>query len=354
MKVLYISELDIESKFGGAVMEKRTYNILKELYDVEVAGVYEKEKDRLSKIINLLFSPIPILYSKKDVNKLKKLIKKTDADFIFIESSRLGYLVKYAKKCQKKVLVFFHNCEYMFYKQQDSKIYKVYLKNTYKQEKMSLKYADMCYILNERDKEDIESIYKMKINNYCYLTVTFEDRVTNDELEYMKNKEKGNKGLFLGSLCTINYDGVKWFDENVADKINAKIDIVGLNFEKHNDFKNVNVIGTVDDVSKYLVEADFIISPIFAGSGMKVKTCEALMYGKKVFATDEALVGYKEEKNAYVRCNNKEEFIKAINDYVSNYEKVFVDEARNLFLNNYSNEYFKKELVKSIERVFDL
>ncbi len=37
---------------------------------------------------------------------------------------------------------------------------------------------------------------------------------------------------------------------------------------------------------------DYIISPIFVGGGMKVKTCEALMYGKNIIGTSESFEGY--------------------------------------------------------------
>lgn len=33
-------------------------------------------------------------------------------------------------------------------------------------------------------------------------------------------------------------------------------------------------------MAEYIYNADFLIAPIFEGSGMKLKTAEALMYGK--------------------------------------------------------------------------
>lgn len=45
-------------------------------------------------------------------------------------------------------------------------------------------------------------------------------------------------------------------------------------------------------MAEYIYNADFLIAPIFEGSGMKLKTAEALMYGKTVFGTTEAFEGY--------------------------------------------------------------
>ena len=73
--------------------------------------------------------------------------------------------------------------------------------------------------------------------------------------------------------------------------VNAEILIIGKGFETlKNDLEcdNVKVIGTVEDVSEYFYRADFVIAPIFEGSGMKLKTAEALMYGKTIFGTTEA------------------------------------------------------------------
>lgn len=71
--------------------------------------------------------------------------------------------------------------------------------------------------------------------------------------------------------------------------------IIGKGFRTlKNDLEcdNVKVIGTVEDVSEYFYRADFVIAPIFEGSGMKLKTAEALMYGKTIFGTTEAFSGY--------------------------------------------------------------
>ena len=35
-----------------------------------------------------------------------------------------------------------------------------------------------------------------------------------------------------------------------------------------------------------------MLFPIFEGSGMKLKTCEALMFGKNIIGTPEAFAGY--------------------------------------------------------------
>ena len=97
---------------------------------------------------------------------------------------------------------------------------------------------------------------------------------------------------------------------------NYRLKIVGKGFEyKKGDLErdNVEVIGTVDDLDPFYYEDNMMIMPIFYGAGQKVKTAEAMMYGKIILATDEALEGYDtDEVQDVYRCNSKEEFISAI------------------------------------------
>ena len=80
--------------------------------------------------------------------------------------------------------------------------------------------------------------------------------------------------LFVGSYFLPNYQGILWFVEHVMPYISYKLKIVGKGMEEKRielERKNVEVIGTVDDLSEYYYAAEAIIMPIFLGSGMKVK-----------------------------------------------------------------------------------
>lgn len=78
---------------------------------------------------------------------------------------------------------------------------------------------------------------------------------------------------------------------------NAKLVVVGKNMEeikeKASVSENIVVEGTVEELGKYYAAADVMVVLIFMGGGMKVKAAEALMYGKTIFASKEALEGYE-------------------------------------------------------------
>ena len=116
-------------------------------------------------------------------------------------------------------------------------------------------------------------------------------------------------------------------------------------YKKH---KNVEIIGTVDSVKKYISNASFMVFPIFEGSGMKVKTCQSIMYGKKIIATREAFEGYIIDKENMIICNTKDDFIDTINN--NSFEK-FYPSVRKIYEENYSTESAKRVLYSTIEEL---
>ncbi len=347
--ILYISELNPNEKNGGAAIEKRNLLYLSKNFDVDNAEAYTLGRGKLRKILDLFTSKVPTLYNRKEVKNIKKKILNSDAKVLFIETTKMGYYNKIAKKKGMKVVTFVHNNEAYLYKTTRGKLYVPFIK---KQEKLAIKNSDFLIFLNERDILDFKDYYG-NLSKYSILPISLDDEVNDSILSELKNHQKGKNGVFFGSNFPPNYNGIKWFIDNVSDSIDANIYVYGRGFNdsKELERKNVFVMGEVSDVSKMMVEADFFISPIFEGSGMKVKTCHALMYGKKFFATDESLEGYKLNDRSFVLCNTKEEFIKNINDFVKNDEKTFVEEARADYLNKYSTSSFESKLCEIINEI---
>ena len=123
------------------------------------------------------------------------------------------------------------------------------------------------------------------------------------------------------------------------------MDIVGRGWEEKkeelSEYKQVNIIGTVDDVSYWYHKYPALVMPIRRGSGIKVKTAEAIMYGKTIFASDEALEGYdvNEIKGIY-RCNDAKEYIDNIMSFFTGKEiPLCQDDVRKLYLKKYSSDH---------------
>jgi len=278
-------------------------------------------------------------FDKKTEDAVIKYIIQLDCDAAFIDYSLMGFLPAKLPKRIKQAL-FMHNIEYDVSKLRPYPRIVNYIVSlaTYYNESISVKNADIIISLTNRDAARLKKYYKR--HSEMILPITFDDRYSEGLMDPQLPASAPFTLLFVGSYFSANNEGLTWFIDNVMPFIKAKLTVVGKDMEKlTNKLKrdNVEIIGTVDELSHFYYNADAVISPLFSGSGMKVKTAEALMYGKPMFATDEALEGYEVDdlENVY-RCNTSEQFISAITDYIANEQRTDFDrKVRNRFLEKY-------------------
>lgn len=358
-KNLFISSMDIfASNYGGSKCALRNYEMLRLFFNVEAiimtSNIKTREKyKREKKIEFLLYNQNKIIafirnlfrytnnFSYQNEKKILKLIKEKKYDFVFIDTSSYGRLAKEIKKINSniKIITFFHNIEYDFVNSLISSqkniikktLFYLKLKSVMYNETLAVEYSDFLINLNERDNKRMFDIYGRSSD--LLLPITLEDEYIESNIV---NKEKYI--LFIGSLFFANYNGIKWFINNVMPEIkDKKLVVVGKGFEAKREElerKNVQIIGEVDDLKKYYREASCLVMPIFEGAGMKVKTAEALMWGKTIYGTTEAFEGYEiDYSKVGGLCNTKEEFIKKLNNDQS---FNFNDYSRKIFIEKYS------------------
>lgn len=265
-------------------------------------------------------------------------IKTIKPDFIYLDSSLLGKIIK---KTTVPVIVFFHNVEsdYAWNRVRHEGLINLltYFATKYN-EKCSMK-AKKIIALNKRDDERIQELYGRKAD--FLLPITFDDVFEEDKTCSNYKKEI----LFCGSLFPPNQISVDWFITEVLPYLHGvTLNIIGKDFEKekkkYEKCNNVKVIGTVEKTDIYYYNHAAVILPIKYGAGMKVKTAEAMMYGRTIFASDEALEGYDVDNVEGIwRCNTAQEYIKAINQYFNrgNFPK-YQRAVRNIFKENYETK----------------
>jgi len=371
MKIAYITAAEIlgPQNTGGIQCCNRNLNLLKQAFGEENIYVcaITKHKEYLSKTsdntkvfysdrkkISILKNVLRgrLQFGKDVENAVLQHIEDMGCDVVFIEFSRMGFFQKRLPDKIKQVL-FVHNIEidYAQHLISEHPSYIV-LKLAFKiNEALALRHADIVMSLNHRDSEKLVQYYDRAPD--VIIPITMDDSFVQSETDKQINTMSKLQLLFVGSLFPPNESGVTWFADEVMPYVNAEFTVVGRDFEQlrnrlENCHNNVRVIGTVGDLSQYYHDADVIVSPILMGAGMKVKTAEALMYGKPIFATDEALEGYEVEgqDNIY-RCNTAQAFIEAINTYAVNPPFTSFDESiRNLFLEKYHTPRYIQVLKK--------
>lgn len=114
-----------------------------------------------------------------------------------------------------------------------------------------------------------------------------------------------------------NVNGIMWFVKNVCQKltIDYELKIVGSRPQKQliemvKPIKEISIVENPDKVDEFFYKTDIVITPVFDGSGMKVKVADALSFGKPVVGSEHAFIGYNDMD---FLANTKEEFIEIIN-----------------------------------------
>ncbi|MBR0038106.1 MAG: glycosyltransferase family 4 protein [Bacteroidales bacterium] len=265
-------------------------------------------------------------------------------DYVFIDRSLFGIIAKQLKQAGYKgrIMVFFHNVETIYFNAKLGLVpgKQVFLRCVANNDAYSCLYADNPIAINQRDADLLESMYGRKFENV--IPVSLADRlVPADSLTEVQTRKRP-QCLFLGAYFPPNNKGILWFVRNVKPFVDIEMIIVGkgmskLKAEAH-ELKDIEVIGDAPDLRPYFEEADIMVLPIFSGSGMKIKTCESLMYGKNIVGTQEAFEGYEGEYSRIGgKCNTAEEFIEVLQNFTSHPRPRFNTYSRQLFLDKYSN-----------------
>ena len=356
--ILFLTAQDVlgEIQNGGTQCAERNYKLLKAYTGEEnlyVRIIWNKEQNnselqkakyfkRISNNKEALISSFFMskTYLPSEFKKIVQDINSVNPDILFLDSSLLG---KVLRKINSNIIkiVFFHNLEseYARHKVLAKGLHFLpsYIAALYN-EKCVMKYADWKICLNQRDSVLLKHRYGKAAD--LLLPICFEDRFS--EKKICCNPEE-KKLLFIGSFFPPNYDGIKWFVEEVMSELKEyKLLIVGKDFELKREQlsrNNVEVIGTVKNLDSYYYRYAVMVMPILYGDGMKVKTAEAMMFGKTIFATSEALEGYeiKEIPSGVYCCNSREEFIWKIREAFSDKEiEPFNNNVRNYFLKYHS------------------
>lgn len=265
-----------------------------------------------------------------------------DYDYVFIDRSLFGIIAKKLRKSgyNGRIIAFFHNVEKLYFKAKLGHRPGSFIvtRCAYKNDGWSCRYADRIIALNPRDAGVIHDMYGRHTD--ALVPIAFVDKY-NQESYPQGLTSKKPLCLFLGAYFGPNCEGIEWFAKNVYPHVDITMKIVGKGMARIRDNyyvpDEVEVVSDAPDLKPYFEEADIMVLPIFKGSGMKVKTCESLMYGKNIIATDEALEGYELDYDKMGgKCNTVQEFVSVIRSFIDNPRPRFNVYSRNIFLEKYS------------------
>ena len=338
--VLIVTDTAPQDKSGGGTNGNMHCRMINSNENLNVYTVYitnqpieltdyvmkTEDSSKIEKIEAVLHGYPPYL-NKKAVTRIIETIKEKDISIVYIDNSISGQLVKRIKEryTDITIIAFFHDIEIVKMREDKdaSFLRKMILPIFYRNERLTVEFADRTIVLNERDKKQYEKEYQKAPDAIVPISIP---EILNLPFNVKHKENERLQLLFVGVEYGPNLSGVRWFLNNVLPDITCDFvfNIVGYNMEKYRkEFEEcsdkVHVIGTVESLREWYVNADLIVAPIFEGGGMKVKTAEALSYGKHFVGCTESLEGYWEGmpkvfwNKKIFKCDAPKDFAKAIN-----------------------------------------
>jgi hypothetical protein len=340
---------------GGEQGSQKNYSMLARLLGEENISVEyihsESKKTGLLGYLSGFLYMFGHYYFGLSPGRVREIVKKAaDFDYAWIDRSVFGIIAKKLKQSgyKGKVVCFFHNVEVPYFLAKIPKLtpYRpVVVRCVDKNDGYSCRYADKIIALNRRDEQEIEKRYRRKAD--ALIPVAFKDNLR--AAGYApRATQQPLKCLFVGAYFRPNNNGIRWLVKNVLPYVDVELKIVGKGMDKlRNELRisalklrsKISIHSDVPCIAPFFEEADLMILPIFEGAGMKVKTCESLMYGKNILGTTEAFEGYEVDYGqAGGLCNTAEEFIAAIQSFEANPRPKFNEYSRRIFLEKYSED----------------
>jgi len=124
--------------------------------------------------------------------------------------------------------------------------------------------------------------------------------------------------LLMGSNNQINIQAANYFIKEVFPRVQEKISsahlvIAGSVCNALGENKDVIYLGLVDDLSETYATANVVVNPMLFGTGLKIKSLEAMSYSKPLVTTASGGEGLEEGRdNAFKLVFNSDDFANSI------------------------------------------
>lgn len=249
-----------------------------------------------------LFQQLPYTsakyYSRHYVQYVKSLLSKHRYDAVILEHSSQLYWLKSALENHSKVAVLAHNLEHQIYQERLKDSSNPLGQKVYQREARLVKQIEDDLALTSK------AIWALSPNDANYFMQpgktaavrVFELPSSVTEPIAPTHPKTYDIGMIGSWIWKPNMDGLTYFFDHVYPHLppHLSIKVAGRGAEWLKDkYPNVEYLGFVEDAQKFLAEAKVIAISSIRGSGVQIKTLEAIGLGKPVVATPFALRGLK-------------------------------------------------------------
>lgn len=207
--------------------------------------------------------------------------------------------------------------------------HKIYLQNnqqprwystTAKEEKKGLNRANIVIAIQPKEKDLFSSLTDKKVITVSHLVPLHKP------VKKLLRVDSTKAILFLGSANPINVHGISFFMKDVFPRIklnfsNVQFLLAGEVCDVIEDFDLCTKLGKVDSVEYAYSLADLVVNPVLFGTGLNIKSIEALGYSKPLVTTTIGSKGLEDGRNtAFLVADSPENFSLSIINILSNTE----------------------------------
>lgn len=271
-------------------------------------------------------------YSPELITIIKSILKNQKIDLIQIEFSQLLYIIDYLEKNdQEKCIFTSHDISTIsfFRRLLEVKNIKQRIVHFFRFIEIYLyekKYIPKYKIVNSVSQNDsilLEKYFQPK------QIITIANGI--EKVDFLEIKEKQDKTIVLGYIGSFSHSPNKtaflYFINKIAPQleknhVNYKYLLAGKNDNEEinkllskipSPIKNkITNIGFVDSPKDFFNQIDILITPIFAGSGSRIKILEALGFGKKIISSKIGAEGINIDTKLISICNKPQDYINEI------------------------------------------
>jgi len=141
--------------------------------------------------------------------------------------------------------------------------------------------------------------------------------------------------LYVGSGNTSNIQGIQNFINNVFPRVtssitNAVLLIAGDVCSHIDSTEGCRLLGEIRDIKYAYEQADLVINPGIIGTGLKIKTIEALGFSKPMVSTNHSVEGIDTYQNAFFTADTDEQFSDCIIKLLQN-DNLYSEMSKNAF-----------------------
>lgn len=220
---------------------------------------------------------------------------------------------------------------------------------SFEEERARLLKADVIIAIQEEEREYFSSMLPER------RVITIGYAAESGALGYLGGSRQADDKvvLFVGSANALNVRGVEQFltyawPEILRKQPLAVCVIAGAVCERLRpiETQNVELLGVVVDLAQEWRRAAIVINPVDLGTGLKIKSIEAISLGKALVSTPEGVAGISRgsDREPFLVAKNWREFSEQIN-------LLLADPARIKCLEQAAQEYTKRFL--SMEAVYE-